>query len=65
MLVNTKSSPPKNNPTSKLTTITTIVKRIVSRRVGQTTFLSSSFVSLKKAVGVTIIFNPSINGLTS
>ena len=56
-LTKTKSSPPKNNPTIKLTAMTTKVKRIISCLDGQTTFLSSSRVSFKKAVGLAIIKN--------
>ena len=58
ILTKTKSSPPKNIPTIKLIIITTNVNRMTSCRVGQVTFLSSSFVSLKKAVGVGINISP-------
>ena len=42
-----KSNPPKKAPTAVLTKITAQVKRMVSRRLGQVTFLSSTLVSCK------------------
>src|SRR3989338_6010009 len=53
-LTKIKSNPPRNNPTIKLIIMTTNVKRIVSCRVGHTTFLSSSRVSRKKETGIAI-----------
>ncbi|OGH30278.1 MAG: hypothetical protein A3E40_01160 [Candidatus Levybacteria bacterium RIFCSPHIGHO2_12_FULL_37_9] len=53
-LVNVKSNPPKNRPTIRLKSITIIVDLITFSLVGQTTFLSSSLVSLRNATGVVI-----------
>jgi len=53
-LVRIKSIPPMYKPIAKLINMTTIVRRIISLRVGHLTFFSSSYVSLRNVIGVTM-----------
>jgi hypothetical protein len=49
-----RSRPPKKNPAAMAKTITTIVSRAVSSRLGQTDFCSSKKVSRRKVIGPTL-----------